>query len=96
MIGEDCKRFEANIEKFVRTFLKENEVFEGNSFEKMRQVINLHHDFKDFAIDIRATNYTKDLAHSFQGKAEKYKIFFGAMEFLFIYTAKGLDLKLTP
>lgn len=51
MIGEDCKKFEANIGKFVLFFLKrgDKETESSPSFEKMRQVRVLYILFQDLA-----------------------------------------------
>ena len=72
MIGQDCKQFEANIEKFVCVFLKEGESVGDKSFEKMRQIITLHHMFRDLAKDIRATTVDEERIVDFEKRAEQF------------------------
>ena len=79
MIGQDCRQFESNIDKFILVFLKKNEDFKGKSFEKMRHVIMLYHLFTDLAQDVRAIHCDLDRINSFKDRAElffkKFKVF---------------------
>ena len=72
MIGQDCKYFEENIDKFVQTFLKSEEVVSGKSFEKLRQVLQLYRAFKDLAYDVRSTKSDLIRANSFSSRAEAF------------------------
>jgi hypothetical protein len=54
LIGQDCKQFEINIEKFVSCFLKDGESVADRSFEKIRNFCTLYRMSKDTAKDIRS------------------------------------------
>ena len=51
MIGDDCKKMESNIDKFLECFLREekDEEWKSPTFGKMRQASALYHAFKDLA-----------------------------------------------
>ena len=72
MIGQDCKQFEVNIEKFVNCFLKVGETVLDKSFEKMKNVVTLYCMFRDLAEDIRATAVHLDCVKSFEERAENF------------------------
>jgi len=72
MIGQDCKQFECNIDKFVNVFLKSGEKVDDKSFEKMRNVITLYKKFRDIAEDIRAVKAKNDRISNFQARVESF------------------------
>jgi len=72
MIGQDCKQFEINIEKFISCFLKTGESVSDRSFEKMRNIITLYRMFRDIAVDIRSTSVDWDGINSFQTRVDKF------------------------
>ena len=72
MIGQDCKQFEMNIEKFVHFFLKENEGVNDKSFAKMRQTMTLYRLFRDLAQDIRTTSVNVERIDSFKEHVETF------------------------
>ena len=72
MIGQDCKQFEVNIEKFVCCFLKDGESLDSKSFGKMRQVITLYRMFRDLAEDIRSTAVNLNRIDTFQDRVDNF------------------------
>ena len=72
MIGQDCKQFECNIEKFIQTFLKEGEDYHSESFAKMRQIVKLYRLFRDLSQDIRATSVNLERIESFEDRVEEF------------------------
>ena len=51
MIGEDCKKLELNIDKFLVVFIQSDkrEEYASGSFLQMRQISVLYNKFKDIA-----------------------------------------------
>ena len=72
MIGEDCKRMERSIDKFVVIFLREKETISDKSADSLRKVISLYRFFADIAKDIRSTQYVHDRVSTFQNRVDNY------------------------
>jgi len=70
MIGQDCKQFEENIDKFIQVFLKYSENIEARSFEKIRNVSTLYRLFRDLAVDIRSSICDISRIETFNDRAE--------------------------
>ena len=68
----DCKQLEENIDKFISLFIKDDESINDTSCEYLRHVLNLYHQFKDLALDIRSISYNAERASTFSTRVEKY------------------------
>ena len=76
MVGQECKQFELNIDKFVQFFQKPGELLSDNSFAKLRIVTTLYRMFNDLAKDIRSKECNMERIDNFGTRAENFFQFF--------------------
>ena len=73
MTGNDCKRLEAGIEKFVFSFLRPRETYQSSpSSAKLEQLMIAVNMWSSLARDIRDTRTMEDRVASFPVRAEEF------------------------
>ena len=72
MIGQDCKEMEAQIDKILSKFLRENETIHDMSAESLRHISTIYKLFTDLAKDIRNTAFDPLRVATFQSRVNEY------------------------
>ena len=76
MIGDDCKKMEVQIDKFLSVFILEGDTIESKSCEYLKHVLRLYKMFQDIALDIRSTTHNPERVSTFQERVQKFFLFF--------------------
>uniref|UniRef100_A0A7M5WU97 Uncharacterized protein n=2 Tax=Clytia hemisphaerica TaxID=252671 RepID=A0A7M5WU97_9CNID len=72
MIGNDCKIFEMNIDKFLDVFIKKGEKKTSMTYYRLRKISQLYNKFRDIARTIRSVNPSQEEVDQFETKVEDF------------------------
>ena len=72
MIGEDCKKMEVHIDKFLSVFIPDGETINSKSCEYIKHILGLYRMLQDIALDIRSTSYNSERVSTFQARVQAF------------------------